>query len=179
MKLPWRTEEEDPYWDFFLNAAPADERNLVATALRTAPEGVVNPVRGDIHAPEVMSGHVKELCRFLGADEVAIARTDQPEHPYAVVCLLEAKHADPRQANGIGGQLPVQRGLFVTFTASAWIRELGYQATTKIDVNNEELAARAGLGILSSEGLLVHPRLGTRVHIAGAILTDLSLQADG
>jgi hypothetical protein len=181
LKLPWQSNaaEDDPYWDFFLHTRPGDERNSVATALRNAPEGVVNPIKGDIHTPEVMAGHVKELCRFLGADEVGIARTDRPDHPYAIVCLLRAEHADPREAEGIGGQLPVQRGLFVTFTVSAWIREQGYQGTTKIEVNNEELAARAGLGTLDANGRLVHPRFGTRVHASGAILTDLPLRADG
>jgi hypothetical protein len=180
LKLPWRTRsaEEDPYWDFFLETSPGDDRNSLATALRNAPEGAVNPVKDDIHTSEVMSQHAKELGCFLGADMVGIAATGRPDHPYAVMCVLKAEH-DPRQSPGIGGQLPVQRGLYVTFILSAWIRELGYQSTAKIEVNNEELAASAGLGRLNGEGRLVNPRYGAKVHVAGAILTDLPLLADG
>ena len=178
MRTPWaRREPDDPYWDFFLNAAPADDRNSVATALRNAPEGVVNPVKDDIHTPEVMSRHVKELSRFLGADLVGVARTDLPEYPFAVLCLTRAEH-DPRTSPGLGGQLPVQRGLFVTFLVSAWIRELGYQATTKLEADNEALAARAGLGTLDGDGRLATPQFGAKVHVSGAIVTDLPLQPD-
>jgi hypothetical protein len=180
MKLPWRTkaeEEEDPYWDFFLNTPPADERNTLLAAIRNAPEGVVNPVKDDIHTPEVMARHTKELAAYMGADITGIARTDRPEHPYAVLIGMRAKH-DPRTTPGIGGQLPIQRGMYAVFILSAWIRELGYQGTAKIPVDNEALAVRAGLGVLSSDGRVVHPRLGP-LAIADAILTDLPLEADG
>jgi len=179
LKLPFlsKAEEDDPYWDFFLNSPLSDDRNSVATALRNAPEGVVNPVTDDIHTPEVMSRHVKELASFLGADLVGVAKTDRPDYPFAVMCLTRAEH-DPKQSPGIGGQLPAQRGLFATFIVSAWIRELGYQGTTKVEVNNDELAAKAGLGTLNTDGRLVTPRYGARVHVSGAILTDLPLQAD-
>lgn len=179
MKLPFarKTEKDDPYWDFFLKSPLADERNSIAAALRNAPEGAINPVKDDIHTPEVMSRHVKELSLFLGADLVGIARTDLPEHPFAILCATHAEH-DPRTSPGIGGQLPVQRGLFVTFVVSAWIRELGYQGTTKLEVDSAALAARAGLGSLNAEGRLVTPQYGANVHVSGAILTDLPLQAD-
>ena len=180
MKLPWKavSEEDDPYWEFFVNTPPGDERNSLASALRNAPEGVVRPVKEDIHTPEVMTRHVKELAQFLGAELVGIAKTDRPEHPFAILPAVKADY-DPRQAPGVGGQLPVQRTLYVTFILSAWIRELGYQGTTKIEVNNEALAAKAGLGTLNAAGRLVTPRLGAKVHVGGAILTDLPLLADG
>jgi hypothetical protein len=94
-----------------------------------------------------------------------------------VIIATRAQH-DPRTSPGIGGQLPVQRGLFVTFVVSAWLRELGFQGTTKVAVNNEELAVKAGLGKLNHDGRLVTPSFGTDVHVSGAILTDLPLQAD-
>ena len=179
MRIPFlsKPEAEDPYWDFYLNSPLSDEGNSVANALRNAPEGVVNPVKNDIHTPEVMSRHVKELSRFLGADLVGVARTDLPEHPFAVVLVTRAQH-DPRCSPGIGGQMPVQRGLFVAFVVSAWLRELGYQGTTKIAVDDQQLAARAGLGTLNSEGRLVIAQFGDKVHVSGAILTDLPLQPD-
>ena len=43
----------------------------------------------------------------------------------AIVCAVRAEY-DPRAAPGIGGQVPVQNGLFVTFILSAYIREMGY-----------------------------------------------------
>ena len=49
--------------------------------------------------------------------------------PFAVVCAVRADD-DPREAPGIGGQVPVQNGLYVTFVLSAYIRELGYRAST-------------------------------------------------
>ena len=178
MRFPFLSKKEvDPYWDFFLNSPLSDDLNSVATALRNAPEGVVNPVKDDIHTPEVMSRHVKELSTFLGADLAGIARTDLPDYPFAVLCLNRAEH-DPRTSPGVGGQLPVQRGLFVTFLVSAWIRELGYRGTTKVGVNNDELAVRAGLGALNGDGRLVTPQFGANVHVSAAILTDLPLQPD-
>ena len=179
MRVPWRTnkEEEDPYWDFFLHATPGDPKNSLITTIRNAPEGEVNPVKDDIHTPEVMSRHVKELADYLGTDLIGIATTDSPEHPFAVLCAFEAPN-DPRTSPGMGGQLPVQRGAYVTFILSAWIRELGYQGTTKIEVNNEELAARAAMGTLDGEGRLVTPQFGPKTYVANAILTDLPLAVD-
>ena len=66
-------------------------------------------------------------------------------YPFAVICAVQADY-DPRQAPGIGGQVPVQKGLFITFVLSAWIRELGFRATAALDPNAEQLAAAAGLG---------------------------------
>jgi len=179
VRLPWRTkpEEEDPYWDFFLNSAPADERNSLLAAIRNAPEGVVKPVKDDIHTPEVMTRHTKELAAYLGADLTGIARTDRSEHPYAVLIGMRAGN-DPRKASGIGGQLPIQQGMYAVFILSAWLRELGYQGTAKISVDNEALAVRACMGTLNEDGRVIHPELGP-LAIADAILTDLPLQADG
>ncbi|HLG70737.1 MAG TPA: hypothetical protein VK009_09975 [Chloroflexota bacterium] len=179
MKLPWATksEEDDPYWDFFLNSAPADDRNSLLTAIRNAPDGVVNPVKEDIHTPEIMAQHTKELARYLGAEAVAIARTDRPDHPYAVLIGMRSD-VDPRQAPGIGGQLAIQKGMYVVFILSAWIREMGYQGTAKIACDSSELAVRAGMGSLDSSGRVVSPTLGP-LAIADAILTNLPLAVDG
>jgi hypothetical protein len=180
LKLPWRRsqEEDDPYWDFFINSAPADANNTLVTALRNAPEGAVNPVKEDIHTPEIAARHVKELARFLGADLVGIARREDDGLPFAVVCALRADY-DPRQAAGIGGQVPVEKGLFVTFIVSAWMREMGYQATTKVAVDGDQLAVAAALGTLNTEGRLVTPQFGPKVYVVDPILTDLPLASDG
>jgi hypothetical protein len=100
------------------------------------------------------------------------------EYPFAVVCVVRAEH-DPRSAQGIGGQVPVQNGLFITFVLSAWIRELGFHATPAQDPDAEKLAETAGLGKLDAAGRLVTRQYGTQVYVADIIRTDLPLAADG
>jgi hypothetical protein len=100
------------------------------------------------------------------------------EYPFAVVCVVPAEY-DPRSAPGIGGQVPVQNGLFITFVLSAWIRELGFRAKVALEANGEKLAAAAGLGEINGQGRLVTPQYGADVHVADIILTDLPLAPDG
>jgi hypothetical protein len=100
------------------------------------------------------------------------------QFPFAVVCLVRAEY-DPRTAQGIGGQVPVQNGLFITFVLSAWIRELGFRASAAVDANAEKLAVAAELGELNVDGRLVTRQYGTHVHVASIIRTDLPLAADG
>jgi len=187
LRLPWSrktSHDDDPYWDFFINTPPADLANYVAEMIRKAPGGNIFPTKTDLHTPEITSSHVKELARYLGADLVGIARLASsagPEtlgYPFAVVCVVRAEY-DPRRAPGIGGQVPVQNGLFVTFVLSSWIRELGFRAISSEDPNAEKLAVAAGLGTLNPEGRLVTTKYGSQVHVANVIHTDLPLAADG
>ena len=198
LKIPWLgkdSREDDPYWDFFINTPPADLANTVTEMIRSAPEGNVFPTKAELHTPEITASHVKELARYLGTDLIGIARLttapgpvarggdgkgegDNIQYPFAVICAVQADY-DPRQAPGIGGQVPVQKGLFITFVLSAWIRELGFRATTALDPNAEQLAAAAGLGTLNAEGRLVTSKFGTHVHVANVIRTDLPLAPDG
>src|SRR5262249_44709544 len=184
LTLPWPggRPSADPYWDFFLTAPPGDVRNSVTDMVRNTPEGAINPAKEEIHSPEINSSHVKELARYLGADLVGIARLsaeDAPEsYPFAVVAVVRAEQ-DPREAPGIGGQVPVQNGQYVTFVLSAYIRELGYRATAKLAADGERLAAAAGLGTLDGRGRLVTPQYGPLVHVADVIHTDLPLAPDG
>jgi len=180
LKLPWRAtaaRPDDPYWDFFINTPAADPANSVPEIIRQAPEGNVFPTKGDIHTPDITTRHVKEMARYLGADLVGIAALDPDDadgYPFAVVCAVRADH-DPRAARGIGGQVPVQNGLFVTFVLSAWIRELGFHATVAPALDAERLAAAAKLGTLDRDGKLVTTEYGPRVHVADVIRTDLPL----
>jgi hypothetical protein len=131
-----------------------------------------------------MAHHVKEMARYFGAELIGIARLETNDannpdsYPFAVLCAVRAEY-DPRVSPGIGGQVPVQNGLFITFVLSAWIRELGFRASVVPHLEAETLAAQAGLGTLNAAGRLVTPHFGARVHIADAICTDLPLAADG
>jgi hypothetical protein len=118
------------------------------------------------------------MARYLGADLVGITEleNDDAGHPFAVVCLVRADH-DPREALGIGGQVPVQNGVFVTFVLSAWIRELGYRASVTTSLDGARLAAAAKLGTLDRSGKLVTAKYGTRIHVADVVRTDLPLTA--
>ena len=174
------SREDDPYWESFVNAPPADLANSVAEIIRHAPEGNVFPTRTELHTPEITSRHVKGMGRYLGADLVGIAALNSEDEPlpFAVVCAVRADH-DPRTSPGVGGQVPVQNGRFVTFVLSAWIRELGFRATSTHDARAEQLAARAGLGTLGAEHRLVTREFGASVHVTDVILTDLPLAPDG
>ena len=175
LKIPWvgkDSHKDDPYWDFFINTPPVDLANTVTEMIRSAPEGNIFPTKAELHTPEITSSHVKELARYLGTDLIGIAQLDPTAsgkadakeiYPFAVICAVQADY-DPRQAPGIGGQVPVQKGLFITFVLSAWIRELGFRATAALDPDAERLAVAAGLGTLNAEGKLVTPEFGTRVH---------------
>ena len=187
--------KNDPYWDFFINTPPADLANTVTDLIRNAPPGNVFPTKADIHTPEITSSHLKGMARYFGADLVGIVKLtannsspsslphaagDQIEQddPFAVVCVVPAEY-DPRSAPGIGGQVPVQNGLFITFVLSAWIRELGFRAKVAPEINGDKLAAAAGLGEINRHSRLVTAQYGTDVHVANIILTDLPLAADG
>lgn len=204
LRFPWPRKDSrvpsvklragDPYWDRFINTPPADLANSITELIRSAPAGNVFPTKAELHTPEITSSHVKELARYLGADLVGIAKLDDgdsplpqvrvgkgeatAQYPFAVVCAVRAEY-DPRESPGIGGQVPVQNGLYITFVLSAWIRELGFRATASTDPNAERLAATAGLGTLNPDGRLVTPKYGTGVHVTNAIRTDLPLAPDG
>jgi hypothetical protein len=187
--------KNDPYWDFFINTPPADLANTVTDLIRNAPPGNVFPTKADIHTPEITSSHLKGMARYFGADLVGIvklaannpsplplphAADDKIEQDYlfAVVCVVRAEY-DPRTAPGIGGQVPVQNGLFITFVLSAWIRELGFRAKVAPEANGEKLAAAARLGEINRDSRLVTTQYGADVHVADIILTDLPLAPDG
>jgi hypothetical protein len=188
------SHKNDPYWNFFINTPPVDLDNTVTELIRNAPPGNVFPTKADIHTPEITSSHLKGMAQYFGADLVGVVRLPannpstsslpeaadkvQEEYPFAVVCVVRAEY-DPRTAPGIGGQVPVQNGLFITFVLSAWIRELGFRAKVAQETNGENLAAAAGLGEINGNGRLVTSQYGAGVHVADIILTDLPLAPDG
>jgi hypothetical protein len=189
LRLPWRrsSSDDDPYWDAFIRRPPVDVRNMIPEIVGKAPEGNVFPTRAELHSENVTSSHVKELARYLDAKLTGIVDLGKqpPEvargYPYAIVCAVRAEY-DPSTSPGVGGQAAVQAGQYVTFIVAAWIREMGYRATMKIEVPREErerLAVAAGLGTLNGAGRLTVPKHGTKIHIADVIFTDLPMEADG
>ena len=200
LRIPWPgSEPKDPYWDTFINRPVSDPRNLTQEALRSA-GGAVNPTRSDLHSPAITSDHLKQLARFLGAELVGCVRlkgtpftlspggrgegegrdgADSVSYPFAIVCAVRTDH-DPRAALGVGGQLAVRNGRFVTFTLAAYIREMGYRATNQLPADEQRLAAAAGFGTLDAQGRLVTPGRSPRVHVADEVIyTDLPLAPDG
>ncbi len=185
LTIPWpgrQSHADDPYWDFFINTPAADRANTIIEMIRNAPQGNIFPTKAELHTPEITASHVKELARYLGTDLVGIARLGSEESaeddPFGVVCVVRAQY-DVEQATGIGGQVPVQNGLFITFVLSAWIRELGFRAVAAPHSGAARLAAAAGLGKLAADGSLVTAKYGARVHVADVIRTDLPLAVDG
>jgi hypothetical protein len=175
---------DDPYWDYFIKQEPHDQNNTVIEMLRNAPEGLIFPTKADLHTPEITTDHLRQLAEYLGADLFGVAKleandnSDGEDFPFAVVCCVEAEY-DPRTSPGMGGQTPVQNGLFITFVLSAYMRELGYRATAEYHPDADRLAAKAGLGVVDGRGRLVNPRFGDKVHVAKLIRTDLPLAANG
>ena len=177
------SHRDDPYWDFFITSAPADLTNTVTELMRKAPAGNIFPTKAELHTPEITSSHVKGMAQYFGAELIGITKLDSNETnateqlPYAILCAVHADY-DPRTSPGIGGQMPVQNGLFITFVLSSWIRELGFRATVMREANTDALAAQAGLGTLNGQGRLVTREFGANVYVADAIYTDLPLAAD-
>jgi len=186
LRIPW-PEPKDPYWDAFVNRPVNDPRNLPQEALRSA-GGAVNPDLTELHSPAITSDHLKQLARFLGAELVGVvhlkgaedgAGADSEGYPFAVVCAVRTDY-DPRTALGVGGQVAVRNGRFITLTLASYIREMGYQATNQLPADEQRMAAAAGLGTLDATGRLVTPRGTPRVHVADEVIyTDLPLAPDG
>ena len=188
LRLPGRSASgDDPFWDAFINRPPADALNTIPEVVAKAQEGSIVPTQSELHSPNVTSSHVKELANYLGRAPTGIAdlTKQDPElahgYPYAIVCAVRSEY-DPYDHPGIGGQAGVQAGQFVTFIVAAWIRELGYQATIKIETTREQrehLASATGVGTRDRSGRFTTPKYGSKVHIADIIFTDLPMQADG
>jgi len=159
-----RPPTNDPYWEGFINRAPFDSNNVIPHGFKQVQPGGVNPVRTEVHSPNVMSSHVKELARFYGADAVGIVSLTDGNS--AIVCGMRSDY-DTRTAVGVGGQTPAMKGLFAMYTLSCYIRELGYAADLS-DADRERLALAAGVGGLKPF-----------MHVADVVVTDLPLEPDG
>ena len=189
LRVPWGRSAagDDPYWEAFINRPAADLRNTIPEIVGKAPEGNIFPTQSELHSPNVTSSHVKELAAYLRANLCGIVdlSTQDPElargYPFAIVTAVRAEY-DPYTSPGVGGQTAVQTGQYVTFIVAAWIREMGFRGTMKIETSREErerLAVAAGLGKLNGDGRFAAPKYGTKIHITDPIFTDLPMVADG
>jgi len=189
LRVPWGRSAagDDPYWEAFINRPAADRRNTIPEIVGKAPEGNIFPTQSELHSPNVTSSHVKELAAYLRADLCGIVDLSKqdPEvargYPFAIVTAVRAEY-DPYTSPGVGGQTAVQTGQYVTFILAAWIREMGFRGTMKIETSREErerLAIAAGLGKRNGDGRFTAPKYGTKVHITDPIFTDLPMEVDG
>jgi len=185
LRIPWpKSNDDDPYWQFFLNELPGDRRNSTIDMIRRAPEGAVNPVKAELHSPEITAGHIKEFAVYLKAISCGIVDLSKQSeeiakgYKYGILCVVPSD-VDPHVHEGVGGQAGIQRGLYTTFVVAAYIRELGVRATASPEPDADRLAAVAGLGTLNESGRLVVPKYGTKVCVSDMIRTDLPLAADG
>ena len=130
--------------------------NTVIELIRNAPAGNIFPTKAELHTPEITSSHVKGMAQYFGAELIGIAKlefarrplaTTETNYPFAVLCAVHADY-DPRAAQGIGGQMPVQNGLFITFVLSSWIRELGFRAKVVPRCRRASACRQGGIGNL-------------------------------
>jgi hypothetical protein len=188
-----RLRGADPYWDNFLHRPPSDPRNVITPVILSAPAGSVFPQKTEIHDPTAMSGHIKELAMFFGADATGIAAVSVDDLPgnesapgsaesgeqaysAAIACIVSGVD-EFGKSEGIGGQFATQKCAVVNFNIAAYIRELGYRAAVTTQ-DAEQYAAAAGLGRFDAEGRFSAQTYGRRIGLAGAVLTDLPLTAD-
>src|SRR6187431_3335810 len=76
-KIPWSGKDshrDDPYWDFFINTAPADLTNTVTELIRKAPAGNIFPTKAELHSPEITSSHVKGMAQYFGTELIGIVK---------------------------------------------------------------------------------------------------------
>ena len=185
------SRSKDPYWERFIYTAPVDPNNSLTPAIQAAPEGNTFPVKTEVEDPAIMSRDLKELATTMGASMAGVAALTPelleaggapPEEttqktPYGVVCVFHAEY-DPREALGVGGQLPVQEAAILSFSLRAYIRELGYYSTIG-GANAAAVAAAADLGRLGKDGRLVTKKYGAHVWVGEIVRTDLPLAPDG
>ena len=193
---------KDPYWDAFIHRPFADPRNNVTLAMLDAPDGNVYPVKADLVDPVAQSGYIREFAAYFGAvltaivpwdpaylrstasDRAADATQGDKEDPvepldrysFAIVCAIPSSH-DPGLAMGIGCQHSIQRGAILAFNLAAYIRELGYQATT-CPGDSTAVAIAGGLGEMNQKGRFVTRAHDSRLFLTNLVLTDLPLAPD-
>lgn len=194
----FKRRKADHLWDHFVNSPPADPNNDLTTSLRNTPGGMVFPAKSNPEDPSECANAVKDLALWWGANLVGIVALEpgselaQPvlinpsENPsaeatgmdaqpylFGIVCALFSEY-DPAVAPGLGGQQVAQKGAVVTHYLGAYIRELGFRATTS-QADPLPLAVTAGLGRIGPDGNLISANAAAHTHVADVVVTDLPL----
>jgi reductive dehalogenase len=106
----------------------------------------------------------------------------QRRHKYAIAITVEMDHrmmqSAPEGSSVMESSEQYLQSGVLALKLAAWIRELGYEASSHIDGNYEVIcplvAVDAGLGTIGRMGLLMTPYLGPRVRIA-VVTTNLPI----
>jgi reductive dehalogenase len=150
--------------------------------------------------PELSSRFIKKWLERTGAHKVGFTplhdyhlyshkgrgkrsgEVIEKEHNHAIAITVEMDH-QMMQSAPLGSSVMESFEQYLhsgvlALKLAAWIRELGYAATSHIDGNYEVIcplvAVDAGLGTIGRMGLLMTPDLGPRVRIA-VVTTDMPL----
>ena len=187
--------DKDPLWDRFVNRPLSDPGNDLSSAIRSAPEGAVYPVKTEVPDPARMTAHMKELGVWLGVDMVGITRLLPPhvrpddvrdgqgprpaeaivqDYPHVIICGVQTEH-DPGTTEGMAGRVSTLEGNFVSFNLAAFIRELGYRASFG-GADPVKVAEAAGLGSAGADGHFRAPGMKGYIHLSDPILTELPLE---
>ena len=189
--------DKDPLWERFVNRPLSDPGNDLSSAIRSAPEGAVYPVKTELPDPARMTANMKELGVWLGVDVVGITRLQvshvrsddlrdgqgprPPEevvsdYPHVIICGVQTEH-DPGNTQGMAGRVANLEGNFVSFNLAAYIRELGYRASFG-GADPVKVAEAAGLGRAGADGHFRAPGMKGFIHLSDPILTELPLDPD-
>lgn len=103
-------------------------------------------------------------------------------HSHAIAITVEMNHrmmqSAPQGTSVMESSEQYLRSGILALKLAAWIRELGYEATSHIDGNYDVIcplvAVDAGLGTIGRMGLLMTPDLGPRVRIS-VVTTNMPL----
>ncbi len=159
--------------------------------------GSKNPVKVN---PESTASFIKHWLKRTGAHSVGFTSLQdyhlyshkgrgpscgspiQNNYDHAIALTVEMDHrmmqSAPEGSSVMESSEQYLQSGVLALKLAAWIRELGYEASSHIDGNYEVIcplvAADAGLGTIGRMGLLMTPKLGPRVRIA-VVTTNLPL----
>jgi len=156
--------------------------------------------------PSGMSGRLKRLALYLGADLAGIAALNpayvythvgrgpepfgaeiQTEHRYALCFALEMDYemvsSSPLVPTTIETGRQYLRAALISFSIERYLRSLGFSARSHIAGSNYQViapavAADAGLGELGRMGILISKKFGARMRL-GVVTTEMPLVPDG
>lgn len=156
-----------------------------------------NAKRVPIENPEIMSRHVKEAAKQLGADlvgitnlspEYAFEHFDPIHYPTAISLAVSMDLAGVKYATTEKSTAAImdgyQRAAFASIELAKRIRALGWSALSASNVGADTaevlhvpLAVQAGLGQLGKHGSLISKEFGSNLRLA-TVLTNMPLAHD-